>query len=146
MHYWFISERAGARKSVTEWRRSFISSTHGNSTCSPVCMGSTEYSLSISTRCRLPVAVCGNNSVAALLHTFAAYTNELLNKLPCPGDGRPKHPFHLIARAEKERLCSHCYYNQQRRSNTPYICETCSVPLHPDCFKDYHEWEFFSHL
>lgn len=60
-------------------------------------------------------------------------------KLPCPGDGRPKYPFHLIARAEKERLCSHCYYNQQRRSNTPYICETCSVPLHPDCFKDYHE-------
>jgi hypothetical protein len=45
---------------------------------------------------------------------------------------------HLIARSATSRHCAHCYATRKSKSNTPYVCQTCDIPLHPDCFVDYH--------
>jgi hypothetical protein len=77
-------------------------------------------------------------------------TDELLDfersclnhKLPLPENQRHSSPIHLVARSSLRRYCVHCYAQTQIRSTTPYICQTCDVALHPDCFVNYHEENF----
>jgi hypothetical protein len=60
------------------------------------------------------------------------------HKLRRPPADAPYHPSHLIAKSEDRRSCAHCYATRGARSSTPYVCATCRVALHPDCFIDYH--------
>ena len=63
-------------------------------------------------------------------------------KLPPTVQEDPLRGFHLIARGERNRHCTHCYAQLKKQVNTPYICRNCSVPLHPDCFEEYHKIHF----
>jgi Transposase IS4 len=74
-------------------------------------------------------------------------TDELLDferrclqfKLPASPSQPAPFRFHLVARAPTTRNCARCYAVSGHMSHTPYICQTCDVPLHPDCFVDYHK-------
>jgi hypothetical protein len=44
---------------------------------------------------------------------------------------------HLVTYVEKRGNCQHCL-NQGKRSSTSYICDSCEVTLHPNCFGAFH--------
>ena len=45
---------------------------------------------------------------------------------------------HLILRTKTHRNCIYCLTKKKKHNNTPYICNSCNVYLHPDCFFAYH--------
>ena len=51
---------------------------------------------------------------------------------------RRKKGNHFPIKTTKSKDCTHCI-NQKKRSKTTFICDVCTVPLHPHCWKDYHE-------
>jgi hypothetical protein len=46
--------------------------------------------------------------------------------------------FHLIQRSNTRRSCKYCMLTKKKKNSTPFICSTCQIPLHPDCFILYH--------
>jgi hypothetical protein len=63
----------------------------------------------------------------------------LVGKLTSPPPEPPIRASHLVARGSSRLNCVHCYAHKKTLSSTPYICQTCGVALHPECFVDYHK-------
>jgi hypothetical protein len=45
---------------------------------------------------------------------------------------------HVIFRAEHHLRCHYCY-SKKISSTTPYSCISCNIPLHADCFYEFHK-------
>ena len=43
---------------------------------------------------------------------------------------------HFVLLTEKKQVCAMC--SDKNRSTTKYICESCNIPLHLKCFKEFH--------
>ncbi len=48
------------------------------------------------------------------------------------------------ARTKLYKLCKECA--RQKKNNTAYHCSVCLVPLHPHCFKSYHDKQQEAHF
>ncbi len=77
-----------------------------------------------------------NTSLTDFIAQLAKEMIPGVQKPPSPSKVTPRT--HLIIRnADGSKLCKQCLLNGSR-SNSTYICNTCLVALHADCFFDYH--------
>lgn len=50
------------------------------------------------------------------------------------------HPgAHLVVQTGHARICAWCYKSAKKQNKTVYMCKTCDLPLHPDCFEIFHD-------
>jgi hypothetical protein len=72
-----------------------------------------------------------------LLELVVQMRNEINSLAPQLSNPRIQ-TFHLIQRSPTRGNCKFCLITKKKRSSTPFICCTCNVSLHVECFILYH--------